>query len=229
MELTVSSLSTYHSVNSRGTNALRASESLYQGVQVPLPDHQWMTEVSTWFAVSMAKLQQRTIQYATGPSYIPDGLSLMRPMNKYQERLCNNTIIRSQAGTTSFSVLGVGIILIVSSVLIVTSLMISIVVGSIRQKLYRKEYKSLQWILDDKLQLQRMAYEEAGQGVWSGGTDAVPVTLRGNKLGLPVGIDWEHPRLCRASEQSESRLSVTPEAEGLMPKQMGHSVSVVTA
>ena len=228
MALTISYINTYNSVNSRGSYALRASETLDQGFQIPLPNNQWMKEVSTWFAVSMAKLQQRTVQYAIGSSYVPEGLKLVGPANRYQENICNNTKIQSQSGTTSFSVLGVSIILIVGSLLISMSLVLSTVVGFIRQKRHWKAYKSLQWTLDNKLQLQRLAYEEAGQGHWSGGTDLVPVTRRGDQLGVPETVDGKHPRLSRVWEQSGSGGETTPEAEGLIgQQQMSHRIDIV--
>ena len=230
MEVTISFINTYDSVHSRGSNALRASETLDQGIQIPLPNNQWMTEVSTWFAVAMAKLQQKTVQYATGPSYVPEGLTLVAPENIYQERICNNTKIQSQSGTTSFSVLGVSIILIVGSLLVFTSLVLSTVMGFIRRTRHWEEYKSLQWTLDNKLQLQRLAYEEAGQGQWTGGTDSVPVTKSGDKIGMPRTVDGKHPRLSRVWRQSDSCGEVTPEAEGLInQKQMGYRVDVVQA
>lgn len=219
MALTISFINTYNSVISRGSNALRASETLDQGFQIPLPNNQWMTEVSTWFAVSMAKLQQRTVQYAIGSSYVPEGLTLVGPADRYQENICNNTKIQSQSGTTSFSVLGVSIILVVGSLLISISLVLSTVTGFIRQKRNWKTYKSLQWTLDNKLQLQRLAYEEAGQGQWSGGTDSVPVTRRGDKLGIPETVDGKHPRLSRACGQSVSGGEFMPEAERLIDQQ----------
>ena len=228
MALTISFINTYNSVNSRGANALRASETLDQGFQISLPNNQWMTEVSTWFAVSMAKLQQRTVQYAIGSSYVPEGLTLVGPENGYQENICNNTKIQSQSGTTSFSVLGVSIILIVGFLLITISLVLSTVMGFIRQKRDWKAYKSLQYTLDNKLQLQRLAYEEAGQGHWSGGTDSVPVTRRGDKLGMPETVDGKHPRLSRVWEQSGSGGEITPEAEGLIDQQqMSHRMDIV--
>ena len=230
MALTITYINTYNSVNSRGANALRASETLDGVFQIPLPNNQWMTEISTWFAVSMAKLQQRTVQYAIGSSYVPEGLTLVGPANRYQENICNNTKIQSQSGTTSFSVLGVVIILIVGSLLITINLVLSTVMGFIRQKRQWKAYKSLQWTLDDKLQLQRLAYEEAGQGQWSGGTDSVPVTRRGDKLGIPETVDGKHPRLSRAWEQSVSGGEVTPEAERLIDQQeMSHRIDIVQA
>ena len=88
--------------------------------------------------------------------------------------------------------------------------------GFIRRKLHWKDHKTLQWTLDEKLQLQRLAYEEAGQGRWSGGTNAVPVTAMGDKFGMPGGVDKAHPRLGRVDRQSTTHGDGVPENEGLM-------------
>ena len=223
--LYMEAIDTYFSVNSRGANALRASETVHSNVQVALPDDQWITEVSSWFAVSLAKLQQKTVQYATGPSYASDGLQLIGPLNKDEVNMCKNQIIRSQGGTISFSVLGISIILIVGGILIVASLVVDTLVGFIRRTVKWKEHKSLQWILDEKLQLQRLAYEEAGQGRWSGCAGSVPVMKEDDRIGVPKHVDKMHPRLSQRSGQSEQVLvfgvDERPEAEGLMAqKQM---------
>lgn len=102
-------LSVYNSVNGRGSGALRASESLFELSQVGLPNDQWMSEVSSWFAITVAKLQEIPIRRATGPSYVPAGSKLKRASLPEQIRLCKSQIILSPGGTTSFSVLGIGI------------------------------------------------------------------------------------------------------------------------
>ena len=211
-------LTTFYSVNSRGASALRASETVNNLQQVALPNNQWMTEVSTWFGVSMAKLQQKVVGYATGPGYIPSGMSLSRPIGP-QEHNCRNQILRSSSGTVSFSVLGVAIILIVGAALISTSLILPSIIRLLRQWFKWKEYKSLQWTLDGKLQLQRLAYEEAGHGHWSGGASSVPVTRKNDLIGVPEGVDTTHPRLGRVRRHSDDAGSVAvsaPENESLM-------------
>lgn len=222
-------LTTFSSVNSRGAYALRASETVHDLDQIALPNNQWMIEVNTWFAVSMAKLQQKVIKYATGPGYIPDAMYLSRPA-RIQENMCKNQIVRSSSGTVSFSVLGVAIILILGTALILTSLVLPTVVGLLRQWFKWKEYKGLQWALDEKLQLQRLAYEEAGQGHWSGGAKSVPVTRKNDLMGVPEGVDTTHPRLGRVGRPSESGNvgTGTPESESLMgDKGMGYKVESV--
>lgn len=211
------SLNIYSSVYSRGANALRASETVSDLIQIQLPNTQWITEVNTWFAVSMAKLQQKVIGYATGPGSIPNGAVLSRPSSA-QEKICKNQIVRSFNGTISFSVLGVAIILIVGSLLLSISLILPLVVGALRHVFKWKKHKGLQWKIDSKLQMQRLAYEEAGQGYWSGGASSVPVTRQNDLLGIPEGVDAHHPRLGRAWRHSDNgrAANATMESESLM-------------
>lgn len=247
----IKDLTTYVSVHTRGANALRASDTVHDNYfQIGLPNNQWMTEVSAWYGISMAKLQQKIVQYATGPPYVPEGYNVTRLPVREGDTLCNNQLIRSTTGTLSFSVLGVAIILFVGTILIIMSLILDTVAQFIRKKAKRNEYKSLQWIVDEKLQLQRLAYEEAGQGQWSGGANSVPITTMADRIGLPRGFDMTHPRLSRAKDHAaESYLStlaavesdpsaveavepdpIIPEAEGLIEqKEMRHEVAQVSS
>jgi hypothetical protein len=56
-------------------------------------------------------------------------------------------------------------------------------------------YENLEWITNETLQLQRLAYGESGQGSWSKCTDSIPVTAAGELLGSLDLSDLEHPRL----------------------------------
>lgn len=222
-------LTTYHNVHTRGAKALRAADTLNDDFQVGLPNTQWMTEVSSWFGVSMTKLQQKVVQYATGPPAIPDSYHLVQPQTREETKLCNQ-IIRRTSGTISFSVLGVAIILIVGTILIVTSLILDTLMQFIRAKTGTNQYKSLQWIVDGKLQLQRLAYEEAGQGHWSEGSSAVPLTAKDDKIGLPRNADIIHPRLSQVAGHAIVTDIGTPETEALMEqKGMRHGTQYVSS
>lgn len=212
----LSSLTTHVCLHARGANALKASETVYNTFfQIGLPDTQWMIEVSSWFDVAMATLQAKMVQYATGPTNVPAGYSIFKLPNDTSLDLCKSQIIRNNSGTTSFSVLGVAIILIVGSLLIVTSLLLEPALGFARRKMERNQYKSIQYIADGMWQLQRLAYEEAGQGHWSGGANTVPLTREGDTMGLPRNTDMKHPRLGRHGHVTTSDPS-TPEAEALI-------------
>ena len=211
-------IGTYNSAASRGAAALRASETVFQTDNVGLPDDQWHIEMSNWFAISLAKLQQLTVDYAAGYSDLPDHVSVIPPEYKEQETMCANQIIRSATGTISFSILGVAIILVLGSILIFISLVIDTLVGFLRRKLRWKSHKSLQWILDEKLQLQRMAFEGAGHGAWEGGAAAVPMMRRwGEKIGGGLEqMDPRHPCIGQRdlSYGVQAIGVVTPESEG---------------
>ena len=185
---------TYLSVDNRGASALRASDTLCSTLgQIGLPDNQWTIEVAGWFAISMAKLQQQVLDYATGPSTSTrqDGLEFV-PGSK---AICQRQKIRSAGGYISFSVLGISIILVVGGLVIVTALLLDTVVGFLRRRYGWKDHKRLQWAIDQQFQLQRLVYEASGQGHWRGGADAVPVTEKGELLELGLETDMNHPKL----------------------------------
>ncbi|KAL9638460.1 MAG: hypothetical protein Q9164_001539 [Protoblastenia rupestris] len=218
IQYAVTFLATYSSIRSRGANALRASETLsdLELVQLGLPPNQWITEISSWFAVSMAKLQQLTINYVTNPDRVPAGLALLQPDTEIKRKQCTQQKIRSPHGYVSFSVLGVSIILIIGSLLIFANLVLDILVGFIMNKMKWKDHKRLQWVVDEKLQLQRLAYEEAGQGHWSGGADAVPLARKDENFGFIGEIDKKHPRFRKDESRNDSGDEITPEARSLI-------------
>ncbi|KAG8526380.1 uncharacterized protein KY384_000373 [Bacidia gigantensis] len=104
---------TYNNVQSRGANSLRVTDTLSGSTftQIGLPDNQWTIEVTNLFAVSMARMQQEIINYATGPSYSSQGLEFV----KGEKTICERQKIRSASGYISFSVLGVSIILVLGT------------------------------------------------------------------------------------------------------------------
>lgn len=196
-------LSTYYSVNGRGSGALRASETVFESSQIGLPNNQWMIEASSWFAITVAKLQEIPIRWATGPPYVPAGSKLDRASLPADIQMCKSQMILSPGGTMSFSVLGIGVILIVGILLMLLSLWLDSITGYVRWKLQYNDYKRLQWGLDGMFQLHRLAYEAAGQGVWTGGADTIPVTQRGDLMGMPeFHANSRHPTL-QMREQRE--------------------------
>jgi hypothetical protein len=88
----------------------------------------------------------------------------------------------------SFSILGISLILGLGGVIIVLGMMIDSVVGWLHSG-HKSEYRSTQWALEDKLQLQRVAYEGSGFGsAWGKRLDAVPTTVSAGVL-IPPSSD----------------------------------------
>ena len=200
--LSAATLSMFSSTEGRGKGALRASDTLFDRIQIALPDNQWMIEVSSWMAISLARLQYLTVQFATGPQKMPPNSHIVKPSSATGISACKSQKVRNATGTISFSVLGLSIILTIGGFLIITSLFLSHIINLIGRKFHIADYKCIQWALDEKFQLQRLAYEEAGQGTWSGALSAVPITKSGEVIGIPNGIDRDHPRLSKSREES---------------------------
>ena len=188
---------TVYSVYSQGPRALRASDSLDGSdvISPGLPKNQWQIEAAQFFSISMAKLQQMMVNYAAGPPHAYDGMVFV----KGNETLCGMQKIRGNNGFLSFSVLGVAIILILGGLFILVSLVLDPVVGFVRQRFDWDDHKRLQWAVDEKLQLQRLAFEGAGQGRWKGGVESIPTTLssREELVGFGDNPNKYHPVYAR--------------------------------
>jgi hypothetical protein len=106
------------------------------------------------------------------------GFSMMDPQLEW---ICNNQIIRDDS-YTSFSILWISLIFGLGGLIILVSLNLETVVSYFQRRYKRGLYQQLRWQLDSTLQLQRMAFEEAGFGEWEGGTNEVPTTVMRSQL-----------------------------------------------
>ncbi|KAH8772420.1 hypothetical protein F5882DRAFT_452292 [Hyaloscypha sp. PMI_1271] len=169
-------------VSNLGATALQAEQLASQGVQLDLPSNQWAKEVASWFTVGLARLQQAPINYAAGSPGTSINYTFIVPGDPY---LCANQKVRSTSEAVSFSVLGTSFIIAVCIVLILVSLVLDQVMGFIQERWNRGGYRHRQWLLDGKLQLQRLAYENAGIGTWIKVEDNIPVTILRDLFGMP--------------------------------------------
>lgn len=124
--------------------------------------------------------------------------------------------IRSDA-FTSFSVLGLAIILGVGGLLIALAYSLELLAECASRRARRGAYRRLEWSANGTLQLQRLAHEALGYGgAWACATDAVPVTrCAGEPLAVLDVQDIEHPRLLprmtpRASPSTPTALTPQP-------------------
>ena len=195
----INSLSFYDIINPRGVSALRAQETLSNLEQAALPNNEWQLEIQSWSDTSLARLQRGVLEYVTGPQDVLPGSYVWVPSDPISERMCHTQLVRGDTGgnksTISFSVLGVAIILVVGTFIILTSLIIEALVALLQHHVFKNSrYRNLNWILDDKFQLQRMMYEAVDMGgTWSGTKSSVPVTEKGVVFGGWDDIDVEHP------------------------------------
>lgn len=139
-----------------------ASETIYNSLQGPLSPTQWITELSAWFAVGLAAIQQGALEYATGPKYLGSTGNLVSPLKNdtIGQRLCHSQTFRNSGEVQSFSLLGILIILGVGGFIILTSLCVETVVGWVQRRSATGEARRRQWEQDDKLEL--LAKERRG-------------------------------------------------------------------
>jgi hypothetical protein len=100
--------------------------------------------------------------------------------------------IRSDA-VTSYSILGLGILLGLCGLLIIVSVTIEPLTEWLGKKFGRGNYQQLEWVINNTLQLQRLAHEELGCGTWVGKN--FPITTPGETLAMLDISEPRHPKL----------------------------------
>ncbi|KUJ06526.1 uncharacterized protein LY89DRAFT_790396 [Mollisia scopiformis] len=183
---------------------LLASSNMMSAISAPIPPNQWTLEAANWFATSINLLQRGLAEDATG---------LPSPYSKYTANaaandpalkwFCDNFIMRDNR-YTSFSILAISFVLGVGGLIIILSLYFESIIGWMQVRWKRGIYRRVYWKLDSVLQLQRMAYEEAGLGAWERCGHEVPVTAEK----IQVATEWDawHPTIRgKAVSSSESQ------------------------
>ncbi|ETN39471.1 uncharacterized protein HMPREF1541_05695 [Cyphellophora europaea CBS 101466] len=190
--------SIHHGIGGRGASALRAQDYVSDRNQLQIRPDQWQVEINSWFDVGLAKLQRAMVQYATGPGFTPEGTFVQKPQPDeiISRAMCGSQMVRVTDGTTSFSVLGISIIFAVGTLIILTYLVLETLVSSVQRKFHWGDYRRVRWGMDDKLQVQRMAFEGAGMGgEWKNLSGMVPVTAKAEEFAGLEHVDPEKPRL----------------------------------
>lgn len=101
--------------------------------------------------------------------------------------------VPNPGGYKSFSVLALVMVLVVGGMVIIISIILEPVTNCIYNNwVTEHQFRRLQWILDGKLQLQRIAYECSGVGTWVNKDRYVPITTVITKIthfdGIPVNL-----------------------------------------
>ncbi|KAE8349837.1 hypothetical protein BDV28DRAFT_52778 [Aspergillus coremiiformis] len=165
--VTSSQRSMFYAVQGRGGSALNIAQKLYNGIQYQVPPNQWQIEVSTWFALSLAKEQAWAVEWATEPQNFPpreDGQNLTwdysPPTTVAAEQQCRNQLVHNSGDYKSLSLLGMGLILALGGVIILLGLGLDIAVGWVQ----RGKWAHLreQWQTEETLGLHQAAYRALG-------------------------------------------------------------------
>lgn len=173
--------SVYHQTYTRLGGALQASDSLQGLDQAYLPPTQWHTEVGSWFDTGLARLQQKSQEYATGPANVLDGSYVIRPnvtktlADVPWEAMCYSQLVHDSSDSMSFSITGLAILLILGTIIILTGLAIDTIVGWLQVRLGRGLHKHTEWQVNEKLYMQSLLHGEMKLGRWDG-SGRLPVT-----------------------------------------------------
>jgi hypothetical protein len=164
---------TFASVYSTGSNALKASDTVLGLFSNGLPPDQWRTEVEGWFETSLSKLQAYAVEYADVTADLGPGGVVQFPLaNTTSEsewlRQCNSQKISNTGQYQTFSFFGLMFTLVFGVVIILVALMLQCIVSRISRRKGRSATSGheLALVADDKFQLQRMVYDNAGYGDW---------------------------------------------------------------
>ncbi|KAF2108321.1 hypothetical protein BDV96DRAFT_652889 [Lophiotrema nucula] len=196
----------YYSTPGLGS-ALLSRSSLFGPVQTDeIQDDRWKIEMEYIFQANLASIQWQLVNAAGGSlfwNYNVEICTIAMPC----EKQCKNQKIKSQS-YYSFSILGLSIILILGGIIMLTSFYIEELSNGIAKVFSRNSpestYARLEWKTTTTLQLQRQAHEALGIGTWSKTADSIPVTEKGEMLGVLNVADPKHPRLAQLAPRTIS-------------------------
>ncbi|OCL10554.1 hypothetical protein AOQ84DRAFT_246874, partial [Glonium stellatum] len=177
-----------------GISVLTARDKLQGGFQAALPPNQWQLELEHLGSGTLASLQTAFVEAANGP---PDPQLFqfqLKPNDTESRSLCNSQKVISSLHS-SFRVLSLSLILSIGSILILLDFALVPCPDCFQRRRHRSRYARLEWRTNATLQLQRLAHEGIGAGVWSRADEENPVTEEAELLAVLVIEHEKHPIL----------------------------------
>jgi hypothetical protein len=135
--------------------------------QLPLPNNQWAIEVEDWHGTVMAFIQNLIVSHATGPINPAYRKYIVPPNNTEEQQLCHAQKVRSNGSHASINVFGLAFTLAIGCLIICMNMVHGVRIEWLQGRRGKLSYRRLAWINDEKLQLQRLAYERSGIGPWN--------------------------------------------------------------
>lgn len=177
----------FTSVFGIGSAALLAHDLVFQDLlSEGLPNNQWELEAVNFFAISLARLQASVLQFSSKSSEVAEDQHVVAASTDQQKYLCNNQKIRDIGGYESFTAAAVWFIIIVGLIILILGATIDSCFAIIQKRFHWQYHRLIQWKTDNKFQQQRIAMYESGYGSWTGATDEIPLTERGDVLAVPM-------------------------------------------
>ncbi|CAK1364338.1 unnamed protein product [Cercospora beticola] len=151
-------------IKTLGAQSMLASRSIRRRNSPGLPDDQWILELGNWFSTLLFREQLLARRFATGYRNQQYNEFIVAPEPE-SEWMCRAQMTRS-SDHSSFSVLGLAIILILGSLIIIANLTLASIVDWIRARQKNNpggRFRTQQWKEMELLALHEKAYgHEAG-------------------------------------------------------------------
>ena len=176
----------FTSVFGIGSTALLARDRVFQDLlSEGLPNNQWQLEATNFFGISLARLQESVMDFASKSYPFVTGQNLIPPSPEQEKYICHNQKIRDIGGYESFTAAAVLLIIVVGLIILILGATIDSCFAMVQRRFRWKSHKMMKWTTDGKFQQQRIAMSESGYGRWTGTFDEIPVTTRGDVLAVP--------------------------------------------
>jgi hypothetical protein len=169
-----------------GSAFMDAQQYAFKMMSLPVPDDQWIREFQHWFSIILGNIQRTMIEYVAGPeeSAMAEYVNYL-PTN--ETWMCKNQVVRRE-DYSSFSILGIAIIILIGALFIVANLTTDRIIDRIRRNSPDHAFKTKQWMLFSFFHMQRMIFEGRGIGNWSRFMNEVPVTEKGQYFSYPTEL-----------------------------------------
>jgi hypothetical protein len=93
------------------------------------------------------------------------------------KHICSNIKVHDAGDHQNFSVLGLALIFGLGGFIVFVSWTLTFCVSVLQKITHKGDGRRLQWIYDDKMRMQQMAFESRGVHVWRDDLEGWPVTL----------------------------------------------------
>jgi len=153
-----------------------------------LPSKHWHREVQNWMKTALSIAQASTLAFARVPEFdMGPGISALEhvvpPAEPAAQLLCHRMMARSKQHT-SFSALGLSVLIGLGILLITLSLILPDTVACLQTRMSKGMHKRREWVESNSFQLQRMAAEGLGVKNWERLDEDVPILPSGQKFRL---------------------------------------------
>lgn len=134
-------------------HSLLANELMYDWLSQGLPDDQWISELQNWFEIGLNMFQLQSAQYATGYTSTKSN-AYVTPPDAESQWMCENQIMQ-RADYTSFSVLGIVLILVLGCLIILINLILRPLVHRFQPDTELNRLRRSEWDATEMLEMQR--------------------------------------------------------------------------